>query len=273
MSFKQNLSSWLDEIKQQFNYSHIEKAFTHLYIREFREDHILEEPEIRTHVVDNSNDLGVDSLYVNTGGELILIQSKYSPNDRLLQPEIEKADKFLNNFYGITGNQTDILSEANSALKKILEYEVFTQTINTVKFIYLCGTFSLPIRSSLKNLEAKFQQEYRKNFFLELYDIETLETLYDPYNVSNECDIKIIGGQKYDIPSQEIVIEDFPQHKIKCKACVFTAQSESLKNLYLKFGDSLFEANVRNFLSFRRPINKAIKVEIEKAAQSKFMVL
>ena len=267
MGFKQNLETWLDELKQEFNYSHIEKAFTHLYIREFREDHDLDGNEIRTHVVDNSYDLGVDALYVNIGGELILIQSKYSPSDSLLQPEVDKADNFLSKYFEIQGTQYDLLSEANRLLKKILEEEVFTQTIKTVKFIYLCGSFSPPIRSSLQNLQSKFQ-DAGKEFYIELLDIETLETLYDPYQVANDCNISVIGGQEYDLPEQEIVLADFPNDKIKCKARVFTAQADSLKNLYLQFGDSLFEANVRNFLSFLRPINRAIKIEVEKANAS-----
>jgi hypothetical protein len=267
MSFKQNLESWLDELKTDFSYSHIEKAFTHLYIREFREDHDMNGNDIRTRVVDNSYDLGIDALYVNFSGELILIQSKYSCNDSLLQPEVDKADNFLSKFYELKGNQDDLLLEANKALKKILKEEVFTQTVKTVKFIYLCGSFSEAIRSSLQNLEAKFQ-DAGKEFYIELLDIETLETLYDPYQVLNDCDIKVIGDQQYNLPEQEIVLTDFPNDKIKCKGRVFTAQADSLKKLYTQFGDSLFEANVRNFLSFLRPINRAIKIEVEKANKS-----
>lgn len=267
MSFKENLESWLSGLTTTFSYSHIEKSFTHLYIREFREDHDMSEYEIRIHVVDNSYDLGVDALYVNTMNELILIQSKYSDNDSLLQPEIDKADGFLSKYYELCGCQDDLIFGANKELRKILLEEVFTQKIIAVRFIYLCGSFSEAIRSSLKNLEAKFQ-DAGKEFYMELSDIEALELLYDPYLISNECDINIIARQAFDLPEQEIVLSDFPTCKIKCKAKVFSAQADSLKKLYNSFGDSLFEGNVRNFLSFNRPINRAIKIEIEKASES-----
>ena len=268
MAFKENLKTWLEEIKGQYKYSHTEKAFTHLYIREFLEDHDMDEDEIRRHVVDDAYDLGIDALYVNSVGELILIQSKYSENDALLQPEVDKADKFLNRFYELDGTQAELLSEANRALKKILEEEVFTQAIGTVKFIYLCGSFSPAISSTLMNLAAKFEEGHGKDFYMELLDIEKLERLYDPYHVSNECDINILGDRHYDQPEQELSISSFPDIRIKCKALVFTAQANSLKERYEKLGDSLFEANVRNFLSFQRPINRAIKLEVEKASNS-----
>jgi hypothetical protein len=268
MAFKDNLKTWLAEIQQQYNYSHIEKAFTHLYIREFRADHELNEQNIRPHIVDNAYDLGIDAIYVSNEKDLILIQSKYSLNDSLLQPEIDKADKFLSAYFELKGNKEDLISQANKALGQILRHEVFPEMIKGVRFIYLCGSFSSEIRSSLLNLQSKFQSGNGKEFYMELTDIPSLEALYDPYHISNTSEINIIGTQYYDLPIQEITIDNYPADIIKTKSCVFSAQALSLKYLYENLGDALFEANVRNFLSFRKPINKSIKKEIEKAEKS-----
>ena len=267
MNFKVHLNSWLAEINTKYGYSHIEKAFTHLYIREFRDDHKLSEKFIRDHVVDNANDLGVDAIYVNDKDDLILIQSKYSYGDALLKKEIDKADSFISKYYGVNGRKENLLDKANSALKKILSTEVFTRKIKEVRFIYLCGSFSKEITSTLKNLESKFQN-IPQDFYLDMYDIKLLDELYDPYSVDNQCDINVIGKEYYEHPEHSIEIEDNKEYKIRTKALVFTAQASSLKTLYEKWGDSLFEANVRNFLSFRKPINKSIKLEVEKNNRS-----
>ena len=178
MAFKDNLKTWLAEIQQQYNYSHIEKAFTHLYIREFRADHELNEQNIRLHIVDNAYDLGIDAIYVSNEKDLILIQSKYSLNDSLLQPEIDNADKFLSAYFELKGKKEDLIGQANKALGQILQHEVFPEIIKGVRFIYLCGSFSSEIRSSLLNLQSKFQSGNGKEFYMELTDIPSLEALY-----------------------------------------------------------------------------------------------
>lgn len=268
MSFKQRLEDWLHGIKTKYEYSHIEKAFTHLFIKEFREDHELHEEDIRRHVVDNSYDMGVDALYVNQDQELILIQSKYSSNDSMLRPEIDKADHFLGRYFETNGTHDQLLLEANRALQTILEMEVFPETIREVRFIYLCGSFSVDISTALRNIEAKYQEQYNKPLVLELVDITALESLYDPYHVKNISNLSVVGGQYYEVPAQEVRIDGFQDTPIFTRACVFTGQALSLKNQYLKFGDALFESNVRNFLSFRKPINKAIRNEVNKARAS-----
>lgn len=269
MSFKENLESWLNEIQKTYQYSHIEKAFTHLYIRDFRDDHDFSEPDIRTHVVDNAYDLGIDAIYVNKDDELVLVQSKYSYNDTMLKPEMDKADKFLSNYFEVDGGHRDnLLKDANKALRSVLMQEVLPETIHEVRFVYLCGQFSPEIRSSLANLEAKYREGHKKEFYIDLTNIQSLEAIHDPYHVANESYINVIEEQFYQLKDQVIAIEAFPDKSIHTKACVFTAQAASLKKLYEQLGDALFEANVRNFLSFRKPINKAIKMEIEKASKS-----
>ena len=264
MSFKENLENWLIEIKNEFEYSHIEKTFTHLFIREFRDDHILDENEIRTHIVDNANDLGIDALYLNNDNDLILIQSKYSENDRLLSTEIEKADNFLKCFFEIEGNkQIALLEKANKSLKTILETEIFPNNVGTVYLYYLCGNFSELAKSSLKNIQEKYVTKFGKDFYIEFLDINTLETLYDPYCVSNESEINILNNKYFEIEQDKLQINGHGT-EIETKACVFSAQALSLKSLYESLGDTLFDANVRNFLTFRKPINRSIKLEIEK---------
>lgn len=264
MNFKDNLENWLAEIKIKFEYSHIEKTFTHLFIREFRDDHIFDENEIRNHIVDNANDLGIDALYLNSDNDLILIQSKYSENDRLLSSEIEKADNFLKCFFEVEGNkQSTLLEKANKPLKTILETEIFPVNVGTVYLYYLCGNFSDLIKSSLKNIQEKYVAKFGKDFYIEFLDINTLETLYDPYCVSNKSEIHILDNKYFEIEQDKLEING-NKTGIETKACVFSAQALSLKNLYESLGDTLFDANVRNFLTFRKPINRSIKLEIEK---------
>jgi len=267
VSFKDNLETWIDEIKGEFSYSHKEKAFIHLYIRDFREDHSFDDAGIRRHVVDNTNDCGIDALYVNRENDLVLIQSKYSENSDLLSGELCKLDKFLSYYFEIEEkNRERFLSEEkiNSALRTVLEMEVFVEDIRNIHFYYLCGSFSDSIKSQFKNIESKFKEH---NFFVEFIDISKLEALFDPYKVSNEACLTINEKQFFETGDLKLSSETSKQMEIK--SCVFSVKASSLKDLYDRLGDSLFEFNVRNFLSFRKPINKQIKMEVEKAGMSK----
>lgn len=267
-SFKQRLSDWIIEIQQKYTYSHEEKAFIHLYLSYFRYDHSFSDEEIRKHIVDNKDDLGVDAIYVSDDSQnLVLIQSKYSPSDYLLKQDIEKGDSFLRNLLELDGgNRETLLKNGNPELVGILKSEVFPKEWKNVEFVYLCGTFSPEIRSSINNLGQKYLQN---NLLTTCVEVDKLEKMYDPYHVKNEVEIEIQDGECFKpvIRNVNIMVEKVNK-PIAVKYCLCSVRASSLKKVYEDFEDGLFEANVRNFLSFRKPINRQIKMEVERGAQS-----
>ena len=267
-SFKKKLSDWINDIQKRYSYSHEEKAFIHLYLSEFRDDHSFSDEEIRKHIVDNPNDLGVDAIYVSDDGQkVVLIQSKYSPNYALLKEEIKKGDNFLSNFFELNGGSREIILETgNHELVNILKSEVFPKEWKNIEFIYLCGSFSPEIKSSLDNLGQKYLQN---NLLITQIEAEKLEAIYDPYQVKNEVALEIQDSEYFQPVIQEIhVMVDASPKNIKVKYCLCSIRALSLKKMYEDIGDTLFEANVRNFLSFRKPINRQIRMEVERGQQS-----
>lgn len=267
-SFKEKLSDWVSEIHKKYSYSHEEKAFIHLYLSRFRSDHSFSEEEIRKHIVDGKNDLGVDAIYVSDDAQnLVLIQSKYSPNDALLKQELEKGDKFLINLFELNGgSRQTLLQTGNIDLVNILKSEVFPKDWKNVEFVYLCGSFSLEIKSSLDNLSQKYLQN---NLLISYIEVEKLEGMYDPYHVKNEVSIELKDNEYFKPNTQDInIMVDGTSKTITVKYCLCSVRASNLKKLYEDIGDSLFEANVRNFLSFRKPINRQIKIEVERGSKS-----
>ncbi len=168
----------------------------------------------------------------------------------LLKTDIDVKFKRLKKFYlkAINGIHID-MEEAYESHSMAFNIYNWTKKnkIDRVKLILI--TDGKATRNLIDIPSEKYEDidiEYR------VIDIEYLYKIYLSENSSSEFDVEV------DIPFLEIETSTNNYHSY-----LSFLTGETLVNVYEKFGQKLFEQNVRTFLQFRGNVNKGLRNTIE----------
>lgn len=212
-------------------------------------------------LTDGSQDKSIDFLEIDIDNSRIIIGQGYFSEKNSDKAKSSKADSMNTAISWLVNGDLNSISISPKIKTRIEECRqaIEQQEISSLEILYI---HNLP--------ENNHSEEALKTC------AETAKKLLEPKNISvSYKEIGLIAAEEiYQKIHSEIVIEDkiyIDGRKMGSsikrddwEASLFTVKGSWLRNLYLKYGDSLFSANYRGFLGAnkRRKINFGIQQTI-----------
>lgn len=212
-------------------------------------------------LTDGSQDKSIDFLEIDIDNARIIIGQGYFSEKNSDKAKSSKADSMNTAISWLVNGDLNSISISPKIKTRIEECRqaIEQQEISSLEILYI---HNLP--------ENNHSEEALKTC------AETAKKLLEPKNISvSYKEIGLIAAEEiYQKIHSEIVIEDkiyIDGRKMGSsikrddwEASLFTVKGSWLRNLYLKYGDSLFSANYRGFLGAnkRRKINFGIQQTI-----------
>jgi len=228
----------VEEIKETENYNQVGKAFDFWILKNYFE---LDEETIATNIIDSSNDKRIDA-FVEEEENIKIIQCKY-----FNKMEKEVGDNEIVLFKGCLDwlRKPEEVKKLNLPLLYNLASifsERWNKGIEAQLHFFAFGKFS----SGAKHEKLVFNDsDLRERVQMYFHDVDDILKLYklklqeqNPL-ADEKCNFELIQGE-YFIKEKEI------------PSIVATIKGKDLLKLYEKYGESLFERNIRYFRGARK---------------------
>ena len=259
-NFKEFIKEEIQKTQSEYCYPNQGDAFSHVALKllfNFNDEEAAEQT-----LVAGPGDKKLDAFWYNqTSSELYIIQSKYQkPSSRMKKFDETAINECHSAF------ETLLHSDRCGLKDEILECADLLKTaINRNSHIYLLtvvfGDFTPTAKKRIKTLNNKFLNQ---NFSYLNISVEgiTFQDLFTRYQ--NNLDYPP------EFPSDTFeVLNAFVLENEGQKSACGIIQVLVAQKWYKKFGNKLFQKNVRNNLTYRNPINKKIETTLKNIDERK----
>ncbi len=279
MDFYTRIQNQVTELRSEYNYQNDGTAFGHFIIKEcfkkiidFEFDGTDFDGFIKDHIVDMSNDLGNDAIFINRKNrELLVFQFKYSPSSLLNTSEIKKNKKFIDWIFKLNNEQL----KPNYKLEKIIREDIYSTFTDEdiekknyrVVFHYIDYNFDKAINTDIK---ALFNNYNEKNiaFQIKCYNHTELDDLYNDVEIpQNRVELRYVPLECF---KKELVFHNGDETPME--TIVTTIYANSLKTIIEEHKELILALNVRYYKG-ENEINARIKEEYSKGMKSNFWIL
>lgn len=249
-TFYERFQQELFNIAENEGFDNIHKAFIFWVGKNYL---FLEDDEdIKSRISDGSSDEGIDAIFIDETNHIIyLINATTVENFENTTKNLPENDLkiMFQGFRFIT--KGDYRGKVNPKLEDLTKE--YHQLLNTGEYKVKIMFFHFnKIPSDLKYLE-----EFKKDFNqvdVEFFDFGKIRNFYDRYLVYREpAPTKV---------SLEVKGNILKNDEVK-KTLIFSISGKQLANIFLTYGTSIFQRNVRYFLANR---NKSINFQMEQTA-------
>lgn len=236
------------------------RALIHWYlfeIAEGRESPIISEDDIDADIIDGSRDLGAD-LIIKDNGTVFIYQFKFFKNDDI-GPEVRDIEHFRNIIQRLSSDEF----KANEKLKnKIIEIN-FEEDAFVLRFIAL-GKTSENVQAAIDDAKEKKDDDPINGLSFEYHDIETLtnelRSSRADYKISDIRAKVFVAGDR----NKRLPIIEFNENKLR--SYLMLVDAGQIKELFGKYGERLFEKNIRN--SLKSNTNTAMRDTAKKKPEN-----
>ncbi len=286
MSFYNKIHEQVAGITNSYNYQNDGTAFGHFAIREcfskiieFDFDGSDLDQFIKDHLVDGSNDLGNDALFVNRkSNEILMFQFKYSESNLINTEEIRKNRKFID--WLLKLNETTL--KPNYKVERIIDDEIsqiltdenIAQQKFSIVLYYVGNNFDEKNISDIKALYESYQEK-GINVIIRFYDYNDLENLFEDIDIpKNDIELSIVPEEcfikkaNYFDRKTKTEIES----KTEIETAVVSVKANSLKPIIEDKKELILALNVRYYKG-ENEINSKIKEEYNQGSKSNFWIL
>jgi hypothetical protein len=230
------------------------EAFIYFVLEKIKD---LSEEEALDCVIDGPYDGGVDVIYTNEEDkEIIILQSKFTKDldKQTLESGIKDLVRGVKHIFGEKKQNAPNLDDKISKLNLL---GLLHSPDTKLKAIFITSSKVGENKEERRKLERNYEKNLAKFLKEKGFSIESKFEILDIRTLSEMLgEISGISEVTFELN------REFFEKNDK-SAVVLTIKGDQIGELVEKYGEDIFENNVRRFLGFRGNINKAIKRTLE----------